>query len=135
MISLHLAALLAALLFFCFAILHGALAFGAPLAAYAWGGQSETERLPPRLQLGSTVLAPFIAAMAIILLIRGGWIFAELAPGLFWAGWAIFLFVVTQMFGALRSKSRGERRIMAPAYAVAAALCAVIAFTEIATAG
>ena len=99
-----------------------------PWAAFAWGGQAKAGPLPPRLQLGSTILAPFIAAMGALLLIRGGWIYPELATTLFWPVWAIFLFVVTQMFGALRSDSNKERRYMTPAYALAAALCADLAF-------
>jgi hypothetical protein len=122
------AALLAAICLFGFALFHGALAMGVPWAAYAWGGQAKPGPLPPRLQLGSTVLAPFIAAMGLLLLVRGGWIYPELAPTMFWPVWAIFLFVMTQMFGALRSDSPKERHFMTPAYAVAAALCADLAF-------
>jgi hypothetical protein len=128
MISAPIAALLAALLLFGFAMFHGALALGAPWAAFAWGGQAPAGPLPPRLQLGSTILAPFIAAMGVLLLIRGGWVYADLASTLVWPVWAIFLFVVTQMFGALRSQSRQEQRYMTPAYVVAAALCADLAF-------
>jgi hypothetical protein len=128
MIAAPIAALLAALLLFGFAIFHGALALGAPWAAFAWGGQATAGPLPPRLQLGSTIIAPFIAAMGVLLLIRGGWIYADLASTLVWPVWTIFLFVVTQMFGALRSASRQERRYMTPAYVVAAALCADLAF-------
>jgi hypothetical protein len=128
MMTLALASLLAALLLFGFALFHAALAFGAPLAAYAWGGQAAAGPLPPRLQLGSTILAPFIAAMGVLLLIRGGWLYPELSRALGWASWAVFLFVVTQMFGALRSSSRRERRVMSPLYVVATALCAVVGF-------
>lgn len=128
MIAPELASLAAAIFLFGFAVFHAALAMGAPWAALAWGGQAKAGPLPPRLQMGSTILAPFIAAMGMLLLIRGGWIYPELAATLFWPVWAIFLFVVTQMFGALRSDSRLEQRYMTPAYAVAAVLCAELAF-------
>lgn len=126
--SLATAALLAALLLFIFALFHAALAFGAPLAAYAWGGQAQGGPLPQRLRTGSTVLSPFLAAMAALMLIRGGWIYPELAFELTWAVWAIFLFVVTQMFGALRSNSGKERRVMGPLYAAAAVLCGIVGY-------
>lgn len=120
--------LLAALALFGMAGFHAALAMGVPWAAYAWGGQAEAGPLPPRLQLGSTVLSPFIAAMAVLMLIRGGWLYAPLAPTMQWPVWAVFLFVLTQFFGAMRSQSLKERRRMAPLYGVTAALCAVVAF-------
>jgi hypothetical protein len=126
--SLPVAALLAGMFLFIFALFHAALALGAPLAAYAWGGQAQPGPLPQRLRTGSTVLAPFLAAMGGLMLIRGGWIYPELAFELTWAVWAIFLFVVTQMFGALRSNSRRERRLMGPLYAVAAVLCAIVGY-------
>jgi hypothetical protein len=126
--SLPVAALLAGMFLFIFALFHAALALGAPLAAYAWGGQAVAGQLPPRLRTGSTVLAPFLAAMGGLMLIRGGWIYPELAFELTWAVWAIFLFVVTQMFGALRSNSRRERRLMGPLYAAAAVLCAIVGY-------
>lgn len=126
--SMPLAALLAALLLFVFALFHAALAFGAPLAAYAWGGQAEAGSLPHRLRQGSAILSPFLVAMGALMLIRGGWIYPELAFELTWAVWAIFLFVVTQMFGALRSNSRKEKRVMGPLYAAAAILCAIVGY-------
>lgn len=128
MIAAPLASLFGAIFLFGFALFHAALAMGAPWAAFSWGGQAKAGPLPARLQMGSTILAPFIAAMGLLLLIRGGWIYPDLASTLFWPVWAIFLFVVTQMFGALRSESRAERRYMTPAYAIAAVLCASLAF-------
>jgi hypothetical protein len=127
-VSLPVAALLAAILLFGFAGFHAALGLGAPWAEFAWGGQAEAGPLPRRLQVGSTVLAPFVAAMGAVLLIRGGWIYPALAPEMVWPIWAVFLFVVTQAFGALRSQSPRERRRMTPLYAIAAVLCAVVAF-------
>lgn len=133
MIPLATAALLGAVLLFGLALFHAALALGAPWAAYAWGGQADAGPLPPRLQLGSTILSPFIAAMGVVLLIRGGWLYPDLSRALGWAAWAVFLFVVTQMFGAIRSRSPRERRVMGPAYAVAAALCAIVGYGGLGT--
>lgn len=128
--TLETEALLAAIALLGFAGFHAALALGAPWAAYAWGGQADPGPLPPRLQLGSTILSPFIAAMAVLLLIRGGWLYASLAPTMQWPVWAVFLFVLTQFFGAMRSQSLKERRRMAPLYGIAAVLCAVVAFAS-----
>lgn len=126
--TLAMAALLAAILLFVFAVFHAMLALGAPLAAFAWGGQALNGALPQRLRTGSAILSPFLVAMAALMLIRGGWIYPELAFELTWAVWAIFLFVVTQMFGALRSNSGREKRVMGPLYAIAAILCAIVGY-------
>ena len=67
MIAPELASLAAAIFLFGFALFHAALAMGAPWAALAWGGQAKAGPLPPRLQMGSTILAPFIAAMGMLL--------------------------------------------------------------------
>jgi cytochrome bd-type quinol oxidase subunit 2 len=121
------AALAAAILLGALAVFHGVLAMGAPWGAYAWGGENEG-RLPQRQRLGSTLLAPFIVAMAVILLIREEWLLPGVGHEMVWPVWAVFLFVVTQMFGAFRSQSRQEKRVMAPLYAVGAALTAIVAF-------
>ncbi|MEO8881879.1 MAG: hypothetical protein ABI377_00420 [Devosia sp.] len=74
------------------------------------------------------MIAPFVVAMAAILLIREGWLFADLGREMVWPLWAVFLFLVTQLFGALRSQSRREKRFMTPLYLVATALTAMLAF-------
>ena len=74
------------------------------------------------------MLTPFIVAMAAILLIREGWLFPDLMPEMVWPVWAVFLFLVTQLFGALRSQSRREKRFMTPLYLVATVLTAMLAF-------
>jgi len=109
------------------AAFHAALALGAPWGDLAWGGENEGQ-LPPRQRLGSTLIVPFVVAMAAILLIREGWLFPDLAVEMVWPIWAVFLFLVTQLFGALRSQSRREKRFMTPLYLVATALTAMLAF-------
>ena len=54
--TLPLATLAAAVLLVGLAAFHAALALGAPWGAYAWGGETEGP-LPPRQQLGSTLIA------------------------------------------------------------------------------
>ncbi len=121
------AASLSALLLFGLAAFYGALSLGAPWGAYAWGGQPAGP-LSPRLQLGSALLTPICAAMAVILLIRGGILFAGSALSMVWPVWGVFCFQVTTMFGSLRSSSRPERRVMAPVLAVGAILTGIVAF-------
>ena len=121
------AAPLAALLLFGLAAFYGALSLGAPLGAYAWGGQPPGP-LSPRLQLGSVLLTPICAAMAMILLVRGGILFAGNAEAMVWPVWGVFCFQVTTMFGSLRSTSRPERRITTPVLAIGVILTGIVAF-------
>jgi hypothetical protein len=123
--SLAIVALLAALILAGIAAFHAALALGQPWGQYAWGGQAEG-KLPPRLQLGSTILTPIVGAMALIVLIRGGWLYTGQAPSMVLAVWGVFLFLMTQFFGALRSESKRERQRMTAVYALGAALTAYL---------
>lgn len=109
----------AALLLFGFGIFHAALALGAPWGNYAWGG-THAAALPPRLQAGSALLVPTLGVMALLVLIRAGLLYAGSAGVMVWPAWAVFLFLVTSFFGALRSAGRGERRVIAPLVLVAA---------------
>ncbi|MDR3472760.1 MAG: hypothetical protein P4M09_13925 [Devosia sp.] len=121
------AALLAALLLFGIGGFHTALALGAPWGAFAWGGENEGQ-LPPRLRRGSGLLAPVIVAMGVVLLLRGGWVLPDEAPQMLLPVWAVLLFLIIQLFGALRSNSRREQRVMTPVYLAAAALTAFVGF-------
>ena len=123
------AALLAGLLLFALAAFHAALALGAPWGRLAWGADVEGP-LPQRLRLGSTFLAPVIAAMGVVLLMRGEWIFPDEAPQMLVPVWAIFAFVMAQLFGARRSPSPLERRFMMPFYGVVAAVVGFVGFTH-----
>ena len=121
------AAPLASLWLFGLAAFYGALSLGAPWGAFAWGGQPAGP-LSPRLQLGSALLTPICAAMALVLLIRGGILFAEAAHEMVWPVWGVFCFQVTTMFGSLRSDSRAEKRITAPVQAIGVILTGIVAF-------
>ena len=125
--TLPLAALAAALVLLGLAAFHAALALGAPCVAYAWGGESDGP-LSPRHQLGSTLISPFLVAMGLILLVRGGWVYPGLARDMTWPVWVVFLFFITQMFGALRSASAKERRRMTAVYVLGVVLTATVAF-------
>jgi hypothetical protein len=126
-LTLAQASLLAGILLIALAAFHAALASGAPLGAYAWGGSDEGV-LPARLRQGSGLLALVILAMSVVVLVRGGWLYADSAREMIIPVWCIFVFIVLQVSGALRSAASKERRVMGPLYIVIAALLAYIGF-------
>lgn len=115
------AALIAALLLACVAVFQAALALGAPLGGYAWGGRHPGV-LPARLRRGSAISAVVLIALAAIALIRGGLIYPEWQRQMVIAVWVIVLFMVINTLGNSRSKSVGERRVMTPLTALIGAL-------------
>jgi hypothetical protein len=123
-----LAASLAALLLVGLALFHAGLALGMPYGRLAWGGGVDGP-LPPRLQLGSALMVPVLLAMALIVLVRAGVLYPELAAGMAWPHWAVFLYLVINTFANLRSDSPDERRIMGPLAAAMAALVGYVAVT------
>lgn len=123
--SVTLAASAAAILLLAVAVFQLALALGAPLGAYAWGGENEGV-LPRRLRIGSAISAPLLVAMAAIVLIAAGLLLPEWQAEMSWAVWMIFLFMVINTAGNFRSASRGERRVMAPLTLVIAVLLLVV---------
>lgn len=126
-LTLAQATLVAAILLVGLAAFHAALAGGAPLGAYAWGGENPGG-LPQRLRRGSALLAPIILAMGVVVLARGGWIYPESAREMIIPVWCVFVFLVLQVSGAFRSSSPGERRIMLPLYIVITVLLGYIGF-------
>jgi hypothetical protein len=127
-VTAALAGLVAALLLCAIAVFQIALALGAPLGAYAWGGEHPGV-LPRRLRTGSAVSAPLLLAMAVIVATSAGLILPEWRRDLSWATWLIFLFMVINTGANWRSKSRQERRLMTPVTLVIAALLLVVQFS------
>jgi len=125
-----LAAGIAALLLAGVAIFQFALALGAPLGAYAWGGR-HAGALPDRLRVGSGLSALILLALAAIVLIRGGIIYPAWQGAMGVAVWVVFLFMVVNTFANLRSESVGERRVMAP---LTAAIAILLGFVQISAA-
>lgn len=119
---------LAALLFLGLAVFQAALATGAPLGRYAWGGSHE-HVLPPRLQLGSALAVPLLLGMALIVSIRAGLIYPDLSAQMTWPTWTVFLFMTMNTFANLRSGSRDERRVMGPLALLLAVLVAYVAIS------
>ncbi len=121
------AAIAAAVVLGALAGLHIALALGAPLGSYAWGGRHQGA-LPTRQQWGSALLVPLLLAMALMLLMRAGLLYPGLEAQMTWPAWAIFCFLVTMMFGSFRSAGVEERRQVAPILLVAAVATGLLAF-------
>ena len=108
------------------AVFQGALATGAPLGRFAWGGQHE--RLPVGLRIGSLVAIVLYAGFAAILLQQAGVI--ALLPGGTWLGIAAWVVVGYCAIGIPMnaiSRSRAERLTMTPLVAVLFALSLIVA--------
>ncbi|WP_404443000.1 hypothetical protein LG315_08705 [Microbacterium marinum] len=116
------------------AVLQVALALGAPLGHFAWGGQHRV--LPARLRIGSLVSILIYALIALLawervraidLLLNG---VAEVGM------WVVFAYFVLGIFMNAISRSKPERFTMVPVTLVLTALSFLVAmgFGELATA-
>ncbi|WP_269304760.1 hypothetical protein [Aeromicrobium sp. HA] len=108
------------------AVFQVALALGAPIGRFAWGGQHEV--LPTRLRIGSAVSVVLYAAIGAILLARAGAISIGLSDRVVEiAAWVVTGYFVLGILMNAISRSRPERLVMTPTCAVLAALSAVVA--------
>lgn len=107
------------------AIFQLALALGAPLGRFAWGGQHRI--LPARLRIGSLVSILIYALIALIAWDRVGAI--DVFPDLFSeiAMWVIFAYFVFGILLNAVSRSKPERYVMVPVTIVLAVLSFFIA--------
>lgn len=101
------------------------LIVGLPLGRFAWGGQNEV--LPARLRLGSALSVLIYAVFAAVALDRSGLISLLPAPADVVAMWVIAAYLLLSVLPNLASKSRDERRLMAPTSLVLAGLAIAIA--------
>lgn len=108
------------------AVFQIALACGAPLGAYAWGGQ-HAGSLPKKLRIASILSVLIYALLALILLSRASVI--ELFPASFSApaAWVVFGYLTLGTVMNLISRSRKERAVMTPIAAVLAVLALLVA--------
>ena len=118
--ALALTVILAAL-----AIFQLALALGAPLGRFAWGGQHRV--LPVRLRVGSAVAIVIYALIAVIALDRVGAI--DVLPDLLAtvAMWVVFAYFALGIVLNAASRSKSERVVMVPVTIVLAVLSFLIA--------
>lgn len=94
-----------------------ALALGAPLGAFAWGGAGGRGRLPGRLRAASAVVALLYPALAAVLLGAARVVALTPARPVVWASFGMFT-LGTVVNAA--SRSRPERLVMTPVAAVLA---------------
>lgn len=115
--------LLAALTVFQFA-----LASGAPLGRFAWGGQDRV--LPARLRVGSLVSIVIYAVIAVVALERAQMI--DLLPGTVIETVAMWLIATYFVLGIVMngiSRSKPERYTMTPVVIVLAVVSIVLALS------
>ncbi|MFI6291397.1 hypothetical protein ACIBEJ_07395 [Nonomuraea sp. NPDC050790] len=97
-----------------------ALAAGAPLGRFAWGGQHDV--LPPRLRAGSLVAIAIYALIALVALDRGGRISLLPDAVAVVAMWVVFGYLVLATLLNALSRSKPERYAMTPVTIALAAL-------------
>lgn len=107
------------------AVFQLALALGAPLGRFAWGGQHRV--LPTRLRIGSLVSIVIYAVVAVLALDRSGVI--DVVPdAVSTVGmWVVFAYFVLGIPLNAISRSKAERYTMTPIVTVLAVLSLLVA--------
>ena len=107
------------------ALLQIALAAGAPLGRFAWGGQHEV--LPTGLRVGSGLSLLVYVVMAVLVLDRAGAI-DVVGDRIASVGvWVVVAFAGVSVAGNAASRSAAERAAMAPTSALLCALAVLVA--------
>lgn len=109
------------------AVFQLALALGAPLGHFAWGGAHRV--LPTRLRIGSLVSIVIYAVIAVLALDRVGLV--DVVPdGVSTVGmWIVFAYFVVGIPLNAMSRSKPERYTMTPVVAVLALLSLLVALS------
>ncbi len=107
------------------AVFQLALAAGAPLGRFAWGGQNRV--LPTRMRIGSVSSVIIYALIAAVALDRVGQI--DVVPDIVSrvAMWVVFGYFMVGIVLNLLSKSRSERAVMVPVTIVLTVLAFLVA--------
>ncbi|MGC5221960.1 hypothetical protein ACPW96_05085 [Micromonospora sp. DT81.3] len=122
------AALIAVAILAALAALQLAVAFGAPLGHFVWGGKNRV--LPPKLRIASAFSIVIYAAIALVLLDRAGAI--DIFPGEqveAVATWFIFGYFTLGILANGVSRSKPERYTMTPTCALLASCTLLIALS------
>lgn len=119
------AALLLTVLLAVLAVFQVALALGAPIGHFAWGGQHRV--LPLRLRVGSVVSIVIYAVIALIAIDRAGSVNAFPDAFSAVAMWVVFAYFVLGIGMNGISRSKPERCTMAPLSLVLAVLSLLVA--------
>lgn len=107
------------------AVFQLALAFGAPLGRFAWGGQHRV--LPARLRIGSAVSILIYALIDVIAWDRVGAVDVFPAPFSEIAMWVIFGYFTLGILMNAVSRSKPERYMMVPVSVALSVLSFLIA--------
>jgi len=109
------------------AVFQLALALGAPLGHFAWGGQHRV--LPGRLRIGSLVSIVIYAITAVLALDRVGLI--DVVPDVVSTVgmWVVFAYFVIGIPLNAISRSKPERYVMTPVVTVLAVLSLLVALS------
>ena len=109
------------------AVFQLALALGAPIGRFAWGGQHRV--LPTKLRIGSLVSIVIYAVIALLALDRSGVI--DVVPdGVSTVGmWIVFAYFVLGIPLNAISRSKAERYTMTPIVTVLAVLSLLVALS------
>ena len=122
-------AITAAALLIGVAAFQAAVALGAPLGDYVWGGFTEGE-LSPIFRIASAFAAVSLCWMALVVLARGG-VAVPITPvpahRLKAFTWIIAGFMVLNTVGNLASQSSSEQLLMAPITILLAVLIGIVA--------
>lgn len=119
------AAIAASIVLAALAVFQFALALGAPLGRFAWGGAHD--RLPRRLRISSAASIVLYAGFVVILLDRAGIIDVLPDGASRIAAWVLTgYFALGVPLNAI-SRSRGERLVMTPVVALLAVLSGIVA--------
>ena len=102
-----------------------ALALGAPLGRFAWGGAHRV--LPVRLRMGSLIAIVIYAVIALLALDRAGLVDLVPEPVAVVGTWVAFAYFLIGIPLNAISRSRAERLTMTPLVAVLALLSLLVA--------
>ena len=116
------AGVIAALLLVLLCVFQAALASGAPVGHYAWGGQHRV--LPTNLRISSGVTVLIYLALAVVALGAAG-VIAWSPPGAL--VWAVFGLLALGIVMNAISRSKPERMVMTPFVTVLAACFLILA--------
>jgi hypothetical protein len=119
------AAIVLTVLLVVLAVFQFALALGAPLGRFAWGGAHRV--LPPKLRIGSLVSIVIYALVVVIALDRSGVIDVVPDPVSTVGMWVVFGYFVLGIPLNAISRSRPERFTMTPVVTVLAVLSLLVA--------
>ena len=120
------AAVAACVILAALAVFQVALALGAPIGRFAWGGQHDV--LPRHLRIGSALSVVVYGVIGAILLARAGMIVAgldDLAVQI--SAWVVTAYFALGILMNAISRSRPERLVMTPTCLVLAVLSGVVA--------